>query len=114
MPSTRATVTAWLEASLAPGTLVCEEMHTSYAPAGGIEVFRVFALADEPMQRYLDRGCRYLLESSAMADRFRDAARYPLESAFYRALPTSARLVQTFAPGPRGRGPVIRVYQLDG
>jgi hypothetical protein len=49
-----------------------------------------------------------------MADRFRDAARYPLESAFYRALPTSARLVQTFAPGPRGRGPVIRVYQLDG
>lgn len=113
-PSTRAIATAWLEDTVAPGTLVCEEMYTTYAPGGGIEVFRVFALADEPMQAYLDRGCRYLLESSAMADRFRDAARYPRESAFYEALPSAALLVQTFEPGPRGRGPIIRAYLLDG
>jgi 4-amino-4-deoxy-L-arabinose transferase-like glycosyltransferase len=113
-PSTRAIATAWLESTLAPGTLVCEEMYTAYEPGGGIELFRIFALADEPMQAYLDRGCRYLLESSTMADRFKDAARYPRESAFYEALPSAARLVRTFEPGPGGRGPIIRAYLLDG
>jgi hypothetical protein len=49
-----------------------------------------------------------------MRVRFDDAGRYPVEHAFYTALPGAARLVQTFDPGLDGRGPLIRVFALDG
>lgn len=112
LPSTRVAASDWANATLAPGTQVCAEMYTMYPTPSNLDQFRVFALADHSLDDYRSRGCRYLMSSSAMANRFTDAQRYPVESAFYATLASKASLVETFEPGPDRPGPEIRVYAV--
>jgi hypothetical protein len=108
--TTRSVATAWAEATLPSGALVCEEMYTFYG--GRLNAFRIFALANLSLAEYRAKGCAYLVTSSAMSSRFTDAARYPRESAFYRDLPSAGPRIASFAPSPSRAGPIIEVYEL--
>jgi hypothetical protein len=110
--STHAVATDWVLANLPPGSGVAEEMRTAYLSRIRPDVLRVFSLADRSLDDYRAGGYRYLLWSSAMADRYVDAARYPQESAFYATLEATARLVVSFEPGPDRSGAVIRIYDI--
>jgi hypothetical protein len=110
--STHAVATDWVLANLPPGSGVAEEMRTAYLSGIRPDVLRVFSLADRSLDDYRAGGYRYLLWSSAMADRYRDASRYPKESAFYASLEATQRLLISFEPGPDRSGAVIRIYQI--
>jgi hypothetical protein len=110
LPSTRVEVTEWVKANLSPGVLVCEEMYTTYATPS-VATYRIFALANEPLDAYRARGCRVLISSSAIASRFVDPRRYPREAAFYATLAADLRLAETFKPGPDRGGSEVRVYE---
>ncbi len=60
-------------------------------------------------------GAEYVIVSSTVSDRvLRAPAVYPEIVAFYRELDERAELVKVFAPGPGARGPVIKLYRLEG
>lgn len=111
VPGTRAVATDWVRANLPHGSRIAEEMYTTY-PVAGDKALRVFSLAIRSLDAYRAEGYRYLLWSSAMAERYRDAVRYPGESAFYASLESTGRLLARFEPGPDRAGPEIRVYEI--
>jgi hypothetical protein len=114
VPSTRAAASDWIRDNLPPDSRIAAEMYTLYGAAQDPDVLRVSSLGDRPLSAYRADGYRYLLWSSAMADRFVDAARYPEQHALYTALEASGRPVATFAPGPDRSGPEVRVYEIAG
>jgi Dolichyl-phosphate-mannose-protein mannosyltransferase len=113
-PSTRVLATEWVVGNLPPDSRIAEEMYTAYLDDAGHDLLRVFSLADRSLDAYRAAGYRFLITSSAMADRYRDAIRYPRESAFYDALEASGRLVASFAPGPDHAGPHVSIYEIAG
>lgn len=112
MPSTRVVATEWILANLAPGSRIAEEMYTAYLDGTDTDVLRVSSLSDRSLEAYRAGGYAYLVWSSAMADRFQDATRYPRESAFYASVEATGRLLALFEPGPDRGGPRIRVYEI--
>ena len=111
LPSTRVVASDWIRDNLPADGRVAAEMYTSYRGVGG-DVLRVESLGDRAPGTWRSDGFRYLLWSSAMADRYRDAGRYPDQHANYAALEASGRRLATFPPGPDRAGPEIRVYEL--
>lgn len=111
-PSTRAVATDWVKQNLPPGSRIAQEMSTTYLPRDPGRVLRVFALADRSLDRYRADGYRYLISSTAMSERYDDPERYPRESAFYKELEATGRLVASFEPDPVRSGAKIRVFDL--
>jgi NADH:ubiquinone oxidoreductase subunit 6 (subunit J) len=111
LPSTRVAVTDWVRTTLPKGVLICEELYTTYEPTD-LTLYRVFSLADHTLDDYRNRGCAYLISSSAISGRFTDAHRYPSEAAFYATLSATGQLVETFSPGPDAGGSEVRVYLM--
>jgi hypothetical protein len=112
-PTTRAVASDWIRANLPAGSRIAGEMYTAYADATD-DLLRVATLSDRPLEAFQADGYRYLLWSSAMAERFDDAARYPVEHARYAALDRAGRRLATFEAGPDRTGPEIRVYEIGG
>jgi hypothetical protein len=113
-PSTRVVATEWIKANLPPASRIAEEMYTAYLDGTGNQVLHVFSLGDRSIDAYRAAGYRYLVMSSSMVARYQDAGRYPTESAFYRTLDATARLLSRIQPGPDRAGPEISIFEIVG
>jgi 4-amino-4-deoxy-L-arabinose transferase-like glycosyltransferase len=111
-PSTRVFATEWV-ATTASTTKIAEEMYCSYPGVADDRVLRIGSLAAKSIDAYRAAGYDYLCTSSWMSTRFVDVARYPRESAFYRLLPATGRLVASFSPGPDNAGPTIQFFDIS-
>ena len=111
-PSTRAVATDWVQANLPPDRRIAEEWYTAYLDTVRPDALRVFTLATRSLDAYRADGYRYLISSSAIADRYQNVARYPTEHAFYASLKSTGRLVASFESGPDRAGSLISVYDI--
>jgi hypothetical protein len=111
-PSTRVDATEWIARNLPEESRIAGEMYTAYLDRSRDEVLVVFALGQASLDWYRSHGYRYLMTSSAMSNRFGDAARYPEESTFYRLLSETAHLLVSFEPRPAQSGPRIAIYDI--
>ena len=113
-PSTRVLATEWIVGHLPPGSRIAQEMYTAYLDGTAFDVLREFSLGSRSIDAYRADGYRFLVTSSAMTDRFRDASLYPGEYAFYRSLEATGRLLASFQPGSDRTGPLISIYEIGG
>ncbi len=111
-PSARVLATDWIMANLPPASRIAQEAYTAYLDGTGRIVVTTSSLANRTMDAYRADGIDYLVTSSAMSDRFVDPVRYPSQSAFYRSLHESGRLVASFGPDQDHAGPLVSIYQI--
>ncbi len=131
-PDTRTIAAQWMAPNIPPDQPVLTEW---YGPPHSNIRQTGLELADRPLDRYRERGLRYVATSSFVYDRWlRNPERFPRRVAFYRSLDDEARLLLWVAPWPdfgydpvqegwqgwhgiplgseARPGPHIRVYQL--
>lgn len=115
VPGTRLLAREWIEQNVPAGTRIVADFYTAPLHDTQIAADYHFALAsDGTLEQYRAAGYRYAMISDAIYLRFfREAKRYPREVKFYESLLRGGKLVQRFAPGARGRGPTISVYDLQ-
>ena len=115
VPGTRLLAREWIERNVPPGTRIVADFYTAPLHDTEIAADYHFALAsDGTLEQYRAAGYRYAMISDSIYRRFfREARRYPREVEFYETLLKSGTLVQRFAPGARGRGPTISLYDLQ-
>jgi 4-amino-4-deoxy-L-arabinose transferase-like glycosyltransferase len=134
-PDVRERAKAWVERTIEPGTRIATEtsgpplVARSDLPSYRAEGLRPayyrlrrleLPLPGEPhtqrsMRWLRDHRVEYVILSSAVYGRVLAAPdEYPGLVAFYAALERRGDLVRVFTPRPGERGPVIKVYRLDG
>lgn len=115
VPGTRVLARQWIEQNVPATTRIVADFYT--APLHDTEIVADYHFAlgsDGTLEQYRGAGYRYAMISDAIYLRFfREARRYPREVQFYETLLRSGKLVQRFAPGTRGRGPTISLYDLQ-
>ena len=131
----RVTAKDWVERNVPLGSRIAVDTYgpplvrridTPYFREAGIDpvYYRIVKLKlpvpGEPDRRHSFRFLRshdvdYVIVTSGVYDRILAAAgHYPRLVNFYERLEAKADLVKVFRPGPEGRGPVIKLYQLTG
>lgn len=115
VPGTRVLAREWIERNVPAGTRIVADFYTAPLHDTQIPADYHFALAsDGTIDQYRAAGYRYAMISDAIYLRFfGEAKRYPREVKFYESLLRGGKLVQRFAPGAKGRGPVISIYDLS-
>jgi len=134
-PDVRARAKVWVERTIEPGTRIATETQgpplvarldlASYHAEGlRPAYYRLrrlkLPLPGEPTPQHSMRWLRehrvqYVILSSAVYERVLAApSHYPRLVRFYAALERRAELVKVFHPRAGERGPVIKVYRLDG
>jgi len=115
VPGTRVLARQWIERNVPATTRIVADFYTAPLHDTEIAADYHFALgADGTLEQYRGAGYRYAMISDAIYLRFfSEARRYPREVEFYETLLRSGKLVQRFAPGTRGRGPTISLYDLQ-
>ena len=129
----RARAKVWIEANLPAGSTIATENYSAplvrtrdeehfrsaglATPSYGIIRLRLPAPGvpnrSHSLEWLREKNADYVIVSSKVYDRVLAAAdQYPELAAFYRDLDEQAELVQTFAPGPGERGPVLKLYRL--
>ena len=124
---------AWVEGNLPAGSVIATEnygpplvnvLDEQYYRSAGLETpaYRILRLrlpspgvrdGSHSLDWLRDNNADYVIVSSKVYDRVLAAAdSYPEIAAFYRGLDEQAELVETFAPGPGERGPVLKLYRL--
>lgn len=114
-PGTRLLAREWIERNVPAGTRIVADFYTAPLHDTQIPADYHFALAsDGTLEQYRAAGYRYAMISDAIYLRFfAEAKRYPGEVRFYESLLRGGKLVQRFAPGAKGRGPTISLYDLQ-
>ena len=115
VPGTRLLAREWIERNVPAGTRIVADFYTAPLHDTEIPADYHFALASNgTLEGYRAAGYRYAMISDAIYLRFfREAKRYPREVKFYETLLRNGKLVHRFAPGDRGRGPTISLYDLQ-
>jgi 4-amino-4-deoxy-L-arabinose transferase-like glycosyltransferase len=113
--STHLLTRGWLVEHLSTGTAIATEHYTAPLEQTDFQVWRSFALGNQPMDYYLGEGYRHFVISDTIYDRFfQEEERYPAQVAFYRRLMDEGTLLARFDPAWNTGGAAIQVYRWDG
>ncbi len=117
-PSTRDIAREWIIDNLTPGERIAADLYTAPLQNTAFEntdfVFSLAEIVSTPAE-LAARGYDIAMVSSTVYRRFLGTPeRYPKEVGFYRTLFRKHARIAEFRPGPEGRGPVIRLYRLEG
>jgi hypothetical protein len=100
----------WLEAHVAPGTMIVREWHTPPLKQAGFEEVMIRKANDQTRDWYQASGAEYLILSSGMYQRYvRAPETYPNEAAFYERLLAAPRVATISAE----YGPVIIILRIE-
>ena len=115
-PSTRVLARAWVLENLPPGSRIVAQAYTAPDLGPGYVVLEADSgLEQEGVDSLARQGYRYVMVSSNIYDRYyNEAARYPIQIAFYDDLFKNYQLIHADEGDATTPGSTIRIYDLNG